>query len=315
MSRRPSLPLAAILGIAGLSLILLMATPAQKAGPGALAPIDPQRVQDQDTMTWADYRPIPGSNWADPSLKPERAFQLARRRDRLPRPALRHHPAQAVRPVRQSADRSGRARGRAPVLRRLLDEARAGQSRPDDQRLLDGAVAGQVRHHRSRVFGPYRMPKPHLGLRPERVRPERLDARTASRADGRMERDCDALWTAAVGKDIRKDYRRHPPHLRRLRRDRRVAGVRRDEVQLEGRHPAGVGQSRTRTSRAGSRPATSRGRGGWPARSSGASPRCARARTPAPSRTSSATSRSACRQQQQPVRAAVPPRRRRARGT
>ncbi len=40
-------------------------------------PIDPQRVQDQDDMTWADYRPIPGRNWADPSLKPERGFKLA----------------------------------------------------------------------------------------------------------------------------------------------------------------------------------------------------------------------------------------------
>jgi hypothetical protein len=24
------------------------------------APIDPQRVQDQQAMTWADYQPIPG---------------------------------------------------------------------------------------------------------------------------------------------------------------------------------------------------------------------------------------------------------------
>jgi hypothetical protein len=40
-------------------------------------PIDPQKVQDQDQMTWADYRPIPGQDWADPSLKPERGFKLA----------------------------------------------------------------------------------------------------------------------------------------------------------------------------------------------------------------------------------------------
>ena len=26
------------------------------------AAIDPQRVQDQDTMTWDDYRPFPGRN-------------------------------------------------------------------------------------------------------------------------------------------------------------------------------------------------------------------------------------------------------------
>jgi len=27
-------------------------------------------------MTWEDYRPIPGHNWADPALKPERGFRL-----------------------------------------------------------------------------------------------------------------------------------------------------------------------------------------------------------------------------------------------
>jgi M6 family metalloprotease-like protein len=40
-------------------------------------PIDPQVVQDQDDMTWDDYRPIPGKDWADPSLKPEREFRIA----------------------------------------------------------------------------------------------------------------------------------------------------------------------------------------------------------------------------------------------
>ena len=33
----------------------------------APAPIDPQQVQDQDLMPWADYRPIPGRNWANPT--------------------------------------------------------------------------------------------------------------------------------------------------------------------------------------------------------------------------------------------------------
>jgi hypothetical protein len=47
----------------------------QKTDRERLAPIDPQRVQDQDLMTWADYRPIPGRHWADPSLKPERGFK------------------------------------------------------------------------------------------------------------------------------------------------------------------------------------------------------------------------------------------------
>jgi len=40
-------------------------------------PIDPQNVQDQDAMTWDDYRPIPGREWADRSLTPDRGFRIA----------------------------------------------------------------------------------------------------------------------------------------------------------------------------------------------------------------------------------------------
>jgi len=46
----------------------------ESALPG---PIDPQMVQDQDSMTVADYHPIPGRDWADPSLVPERKFRMA----------------------------------------------------------------------------------------------------------------------------------------------------------------------------------------------------------------------------------------------
>ena len=71
--------LKSILIITGLCFILLAATAGQstKGGRASLGPIDPQRVQDQDLMTWNDYRPIPGRNWADPALKPERGFRLA----------------------------------------------------------------------------------------------------------------------------------------------------------------------------------------------------------------------------------------------
>src|SRR4051794_37997146 len=33
-------------------------------------PIDRQVVQDQDDMTWNDYRPVPGTNWADTTIVP-----------------------------------------------------------------------------------------------------------------------------------------------------------------------------------------------------------------------------------------------------
>ncbi len=42
------------------------ATAADK-GP---APLDPQNVLDQDDMTWTDYHPVPGVDWADAKYKP-----------------------------------------------------------------------------------------------------------------------------------------------------------------------------------------------------------------------------------------------------
>jgi hypothetical protein len=46
--------------------------------PAPSTPIDAQNVQDQQDMTWAGYRPIPGVNWADPSLTPSKKnFKIA----------------------------------------------------------------------------------------------------------------------------------------------------------------------------------------------------------------------------------------------
>jgi M6 family metalloprotease-like protein len=40
-------------------------------------PIDRQIVQDQDDMTWEDYHPIPGKNWADLAMVTVRKFRMA----------------------------------------------------------------------------------------------------------------------------------------------------------------------------------------------------------------------------------------------
>jgi len=70
-----------ILVLIVIGLFLFISSRAKSPAPSGLSsfpePIDPQKVQDQDQMTWADYRPIPGQDWADPSLKPERGFKLA----------------------------------------------------------------------------------------------------------------------------------------------------------------------------------------------------------------------------------------------
>ena len=57
----------------GLGVVLAGAVLALPAGASAAdfpPPIDKQVVQDQDDMTWADYKAVPGTNWADPSLVP-----------------------------------------------------------------------------------------------------------------------------------------------------------------------------------------------------------------------------------------------------
>ncbi|WP_225881884.1 M6 family metalloprotease domain-containing protein [Streptomyces aureocirculatus] len=54
------------------------ANPEPAGGPPLVQPIDPQRWQNPDDMTWADYRSVPGTDWADPGRKPtQRTFKGA----------------------------------------------------------------------------------------------------------------------------------------------------------------------------------------------------------------------------------------------
>jgi len=63
--------------LALLAVVLVAFGQSGKKGQLLYAPMDLQVVQDQDEMTWNDYRPIPGKNWADPALKPGREFRMA----------------------------------------------------------------------------------------------------------------------------------------------------------------------------------------------------------------------------------------------
>ncbi|MFI5894626.1 M6 family metalloprotease domain-containing protein [Actinoplanes sp. NPDC051513] len=45
---------------------------------GGPQPVDPQRYELPDTMTWSDYKPVPGTDWADPAVRgSERNFNGA----------------------------------------------------------------------------------------------------------------------------------------------------------------------------------------------------------------------------------------------
>jgi M6 family metalloprotease-like protein len=56
-----------------------MAAPGNPAGgTGPFDVLDPQAWQNPDTMTWDDWRAVPGRNWADPSVAgSERNFKIA----------------------------------------------------------------------------------------------------------------------------------------------------------------------------------------------------------------------------------------------
>lgn len=79
-------------GITGIMAVALAAAPGGQTPAASTAyppPIDPQRWQDQDDMTWADYRPIPGTNWGDRSRPVERALRVARAAPQAPLPLRR----------------------------------------------------------------------------------------------------------------------------------------------------------------------------------------------------------------------------------
>ena len=199
--------LVSILGAAGLCFVLLAVTAGQttKGGRESLAPIDPQRVQDQDLMTWDDYRPIPGRNWADPSLKPERGFRLAVVAIDFPNQPF-------VITLPKGSDPFGNPQIE-PIPREHVSRFYADffmkPSEVNHGQTINGYWMEQSRGKfgitEVEVFGPYRMPKPiwAYGLNEYGQNEQTPDG---SKADGRMEQDCDAVWTAALGKDVRKNY-------------------------------------------------------------------------------------------------------------
>ncbi|WP_189114805.1 M6 family metalloprotease domain-containing protein [Pilimelia terevasa] len=67
--------------VAVVSLLLSAAPAPASAAPPAADPfqvLDPQNWQNPDAMTWDDYRPVPQTNWADPTRRGDRRnFRIA----------------------------------------------------------------------------------------------------------------------------------------------------------------------------------------------------------------------------------------------
>lgn len=167
-------------------------------------PVDPQIVQDQDEMTWNDYRPIPGKNWADPSLVPLRKFRMA-----LVAVDFSDQPFVITFP--KNGDLFGNPQTE-PVRRedvaKFYSDFWLKPSAINHGQTINGYWMEQSRGQFGIVsldpFGPYRMPKKlwEYGLNEYNQNNSTPDG---SRAGSRMEPDIDALWKAAEG-DIKSKY-------------------------------------------------------------------------------------------------------------
>ncbi|MGH7500474.1 MAG: M6 family metalloprotease domain-containing protein [Longimicrobiales bacterium] len=202
-TQRPCASLPAVI----LAAVLVLNTTACDAAGGSEAPplpIDPQDVQDQDDMTWADYAPIPGHDWADPTLVPERKFRIALIAMDFPdQPFVITLPKQSDPFGNPQID---------PVAREAVPQFYADFfMKPSD--LNHGQTINGYWMEQSRgrfgiteidTYGPYRMPEPlwAYGLNEHDQDESTPDG---SRAASRMEPDVDSLWAAEHG-DIKDDY-------------------------------------------------------------------------------------------------------------
>ncbi len=196
-------------GIAGVAIVLMAAMLAafsnNRGRPDSLyIPVDPQLVQDQDDMTWDDYRPIPGRNWADPSLTPERGFRMALVAVDFPDQPF-------VMTLPKGSDLFGNPQI-DPVSREEIPQFYSDfwlkPSPVNRGHTINGYWMEQSRGRFGitalDAFGPYRMPRSlwQYGLSEWGQNEATPDG---SRVNYRMERDIDSLWCEAEG-DLKGGY-------------------------------------------------------------------------------------------------------------
>lgn len=175
------------------------------AEPAELDPIDPQRWQDQQDMTWDDYKKVPGTDWAAPwrrgSVRQLRIAVVAV--DFADQPFVISQPRRSdpfgnpqVRPV----DRGDVARFYANFWGTPNQVNRGHTVHEYWMEQTGGRVGAEMT-----AFGPYRMPRNlfEYGLNEWGQQPACPSGFTC---DGRMEPDADALWRADAGQDIRSRF-------------------------------------------------------------------------------------------------------------
>ncbi len=177
----------------------------QPAARPLVPPLDPQKWQDQQDMTWNDYHPIPGVDWADPALVPERKLRVALVAIDFP-----DQPFVVTRP--KQSDLFGNPQV-DPVKRedvpRFYADFFGKPGALNHGHTINGFWMEQT-HRKVGIpkidaFGPYRMPRNlfEYGLNEYN---QQGGCPTGYTCDGRMEPDADALWQNDAGADIRKNY-------------------------------------------------------------------------------------------------------------
>jgi M6 family metalloprotease-like protein len=169
------------------------------------APIDPQRVQDQQDMTRADYRPVPGRNWADPALVPARTLRIA-----LVAVDFDDQPFVVTLP--RGSDPFGNPQV-DPVPRDGVPRFYADfYNRPGELNHGQTINGYWMEQSRGRIgippldaYGPYRMPKKlfQYGLNEWG---QQGGCPSGYACDGDLEADADALWRADAGEKIADSY-------------------------------------------------------------------------------------------------------------
>jgi M6 family metalloprotease-like protein len=187
------------------ALLLALATLRPALQDSSPPPIDPQRWQDQDEMTWADYRPIPGTRWAEPVPGSVRNFRVA-----LVAVDFPDQPFVITLP--KHSDLFGNPQV-DPIPREQVPRFYADfWGRPNEVNHGHTIHEYWMEQSRGRVgipvidaFGPYRMPK-HLFQYGLREYGQQVGCPAGFECDARMEPDVDALWAADAGPDVKRTY-------------------------------------------------------------------------------------------------------------
>ncbi|GIH05475.1 peptidase M6 [Rhizocola hellebori] len=184
--------------------------PATSGGAvGALAiddPLDPQRWQDQQDMTWADYRPVPGATWADPARVP------TQRRLKIALVAVDFSDQAFVITQPKQGDPFGNPQI-DPIARANVAQFYASfWGTPST--LNHGHTVNEywMEQTNGRIgvtftpFGPYRMPRPLYEYGLNDIGGQQANCPAGHTCNGSLEPDADALWRAAAGSNIAAQF-------------------------------------------------------------------------------------------------------------